>query len=81
MSPDILAALAIAIAPTIAIIVNSIIIWVTANGAARKLEHVAEITDKTHTIVNSQRTLMMEQIEVLKAEIVKLHAEIVAKGP
>ena len=69
MSPDIMAALAIAIAPTIAVIASSLINWRVAS-AARKL------AISTHNIVNSQRTEMTQEIDDLKAQVLALKSII-----
>ncbi len=45
---------------------------ITARQTDSKLDHIVETGDKTHTIVNSQRTEMEEKIEIMRTEILAL---------
>ena len=66
MPLEIIAALIIACVPVLATLMTGLVNW--------------RLNKSTHVIVNSQRTAMIEQITVLRAEVIKLRAEIVASS-
>ncbi len=45
---------------------------IAAQQSESKLDHIVDTSDKTHTIVNSQRTEMEEKIEIMRNEILAL---------
>jgi hypothetical protein len=72
MSEAVLVALITGGMPCIAILIKGIVDWGVSQRAAAQVAKVAATAQATHTIVNSQRTEMMDKIDTLTKEVAQL---------
>lgn len=80
MAPELLVdAFAVSVAPTLAVIANAALNWISAKRAQRdaarsddKLKQISAVGVATHKIVNNQRTVMTNALAVALETIAKL---------